>query len=55
MEIPVANNYASIINPADQTTWWWRVEYAVGAGVTATDTVSFAVGLKGNPAHLLIS
>ena len=55
IEIPVANNYATIINPADQTTWWWRVEYAVGAGVTATDTVSFAVGLKGNPAHLLIS
>jgi len=55
MEIPVANNYGSIINPADSTTWWWKVEYNVGAGVTATDTVSFAVGLKGNPAHLLIS
>jgi hypothetical protein len=55
MEIPVANNYASFINPADPSTWWWKVEYVVGAGVTATDTVSFAVGLKGNPAHLLIS
>lgn len=55
MEIPVPNNYASIVNPADQSTWWWRVEYAVGGGVTATDTVTFAVGLKGNPAHLLIS
>ena len=54
-EIPVPNNYASIVNPADQSTWWWRVEYAVGGGVTATDTVTFAVGLKGNPAHLLIS
>jgi hypothetical protein len=55
IEIPVANNYASIINPADPSTWWWRVEYVVGSGVTAVDTVSFAVGLKGNPAHLLIS
>jgi len=24
-------------------------------GVTSTDTLSFAVGLKGDPAHLLIS
>lgn len=55
MEIPVANNYASIVNPADPSTWWWKVEYVVGAGVTATDTVTFAVGLKGNPAHLLSS
>ena len=55
MEIPVPNNYASIINPADPNTWWWRVEYAVSGPVTAVDTVSFAIGLKGNPAHLLIS
>jgi len=55
MEIPVANNYAGIVNPADPSTWWWKVEYVIGSGVTATDTVTFAVGLKGNPAHLLTS
>ena len=55
IEIPVPNNNASFINPAYPSTWWWRVEYVVGSGVTAVDTVSFAVGLKGNPAHLLIS
>ena len=35
------------------STWWWRVEYVVGSGVTEVDTVSFAVGLKGNPAQLI--
>jgi hypothetical protein len=55
MQIPVPNNYAAVVNTADPTTWWWRVEYVVGSGVTATDTVTFAVGLKGNPAHLLTS
>jgi Putative Tad-like Flp pilus-assembly len=51
-EVPIPPGYAPGINPAN---WWWSLRYQISAGVTATDTVTFAVGLKGNPAHLLIS
>ncbi|MDQ6880449.1 MAG: pilus assembly protein TadG-related protein [Candidatus Dormibacteraeota bacterium] len=51
-EVPVPSSYAPGANPAN---WWWSLRYQISTNVTATDTVTFAVGLKGNPAHLLIS
>jgi putative Tad-like protein involved in Flp pilus assembly len=51
-EIPIPPGYAPGVNPAN---WWWSLRYQISTGVTSTDTVTFAVGLKGNPAHLLIS
>jgi hypothetical protein len=51
-EIPIPPGYSPGVNPAN---WWWSLRYQISTGVTATDTVTFAVGLKGNPAHLLIS
>ena len=51
-EVPIANTYNPGANP---NNWWWSLRYQISSGVTSTDTVTFAVGLKGNPAHLLIS
>jgi hypothetical protein len=52
IELPISNLYAPGTNPAN---WWWSLQYRTSNNVTATDTVTFAIGLKGNPAHLLIS
>ena len=48
IELPVPANY----NPAPGNDWW-SLQYVAGAGTTATDTVTVAVGLKGGPVHLL--
>ncbi|MEP7106064.1 MAG: hypothetical protein ABI838_09480 [Chloroflexota bacterium] len=52
LNIPIRAGYAPGSNPAN---WWWSLQYRTSNNVTATDTVTFAVGLKGNPAHLLQS
>lgn len=52
LEVPIPNSYAPGSNP---NNWWWSLQYRTSNNVTATDTVTFAVGLKGNPAHLLVS
>ncbi len=51
-EVPIPATYAPGLDP---NNWWWGLRYQITTGVTATDTLTFAVGLKGNPAHLLIS
>lgn len=53
-EIPVPPTYAPGANP---NNWWWQLQYTIlsATSTTATDTLTIAVGLKGNPAHLLIS
>lgn len=50
--IPISATYSPGPNPAN---WWWSLQYKTTNNVTATDTVTFAVGLRGNPAHLLQS
>ena len=47
MLIPVPSTYA----PGANTTW--SLQYVTSSGVQATDTMAVAVGLQGNPAHLL--
>ncbi|HEY0491951.1 MAG TPA: hypothetical protein VGD57_00595, partial [Candidatus Dormibacteraeota bacterium] len=51
-ELPVPATWNPGQNPAN---WWWSLQYRTNLanGVVATDTVTIAVGLKGNPAHLL--
>ena len=51
-EVPVASSYAP---GADPNNWWWSLRYQISTNVTATDTITVAIGLKGNPAHLLQS
>ena len=51
-EIPIPTSYSPGANP---NGWYWSLKYFISSGATATDTVTVAVGLKGNPAHLLIS
>ena len=51
-EVPVASTYAPGTNP---NNWWWSLRYQISSNVTATDTITVAIGLKGNPAHLLQS
>jgi hypothetical protein len=51
-EIPVSSTWNPGNNPAN---WWWSLQYrtSLSPGTVAIDTVTVAVGLKGNPAHLL--
>jgi hypothetical protein len=51
-ELPVPSNWNPGNNPAN---WWWSLQYRtnLSPGSVAIDTVGIAVGLKGNPAHLL--
>lgn len=51
-EVPIPSSYAPGVNP---NNWWWSLRYQISTNVTATDTVTVAIGLKGNPAHLLQS
>jgi hypothetical protein len=48
IELPVPANY----NPLPGQDWW-SLQYVTGAGTTATDTITVAVGLKGGPVHLV--
>jgi hypothetical protein len=51
-EIPVASTW----NPGNNSAnWWWSLQYRTNLanGSVAIDTVTVAVGMKGNPAHLL--
>lgn len=51
-EVPIPTNYNPGANP---NNWWWSMEYLITPAGTANDTFAIAIGLKGNPAHLLIS
>lgn len=51
-EVPIPPSYAPGSNP---NNWWWSLRYQISTNVTATDTITVAIGLKGNPAHLLQS
>jgi hypothetical protein len=44
--VPIDAGYAPGANA------WWSIRYQTSNQVTADDTVTFAVGLKGNPVHL---
>jgi len=39
----------------DPNNWWWKLRYRAAVATTAVDTVTFAIGLKGSPAHLIQS
>lgn len=51
-DIPIPSTYAPGANP---NNWWWRLQYRTTGSVTATDTITITLNLKGNPAHLLQS
>jgi hypothetical protein len=48
LEIPIPSTY----NPPPGQ-YWWSLQYEVGPGTVAADTVTVAVGLKGGPVHLI--
>jgi hypothetical protein len=52
IELPIPNSWNPGSNP---NNWWWSVRYrtSLPPGTVAIDTFAIAVGLKGNPAHLL--
>jgi hypothetical protein len=51
-EVPIPSSYAP---GANSNSWWWSLRYQISTNVTATDTITVAIGLKGNPAHLMQS
>jgi hypothetical protein len=52
IELPIPNTYNPGLNP---NNWWWSVYYAITGSAQATDVITVAVSLKGNPARLLSS
>lgn len=49
-EVPIPSDY----NPGDNPdNWWWSMQYRTTNGVTATDTITFAVSHRGSPVRLL--
>jgi len=51
-DIPIPSTYNPGSNPAN---WWWKLNYRTTGSVTATDTITITLNLRGNPAHLLQS
>lgn len=51
-DVPIPSTYNPGLNP---NNWWWNLRYRTTGGVTATDTITITLNLKGNPAHLLQS
>jgi hypothetical protein len=51
-DIPIPSTYSPGASPS---SWWWSLQYGISGSVAGTDTVTVAVSLKGNPAHLVIS
>jgi hypothetical protein len=52
IELPIPNTYNPGLNPSN---WWWSIDYAISGSAQATDVVTVAISLKGNPARLLSS
>ena len=51
-DVPVPSTYAPGSNP---NNWWWSLRYRVTGSATSGDTITVAISLRGNPAHLLQS
>lgn len=51
-DLPIPSTYAPGSNP---NNWWWKLQYRTTGAVTATDTITITLNLRGNPAHLLQS
>jgi hypothetical protein len=51
-DLPIPTSYNPGANPAN---WWWGLQYGTSGSVTGNDTITVAVSLKGNPAHIVIS
>jgi hypothetical protein len=52
IELPIPNTYSPGANPSN---WWWSLYYSISGSAQATDVITVAVSLKGNPARLLSS
>jgi hypothetical protein len=52
LTIPIPSTYNPGNNPAN---WTFSLQYVTSSGAASTDTVTVAVGLAGDPAHLLVS
>jgi len=51
-DVPIPATYNPGLNP---NNWWWKLNYRTTANVTAADTITITLNLKGNPAHLVQS
>jgi hypothetical protein len=52
IELPIPNTYNPGLNPSN---WWWSLYYSISGPAQATDVITVAISLKGNPARLLSS
>jgi hypothetical protein len=52
-QLPIPSNYAGGTGNCAGTGSYWALNYTVGNGGTATDTITMVVGYQGAPVHLL--
>jgi hypothetical protein len=52
IEMPIPNTYSP---GPDPNNWWWSLYYGITGPAYATDVITVAVSLKGNPARILSS
>jgi hypothetical protein len=50
--MPIPNTYSP---GPDPNNWWWSLYYGITGPAYATDVITVAVSLKGNPARILSS
>jgi hypothetical protein len=50
LDMPIPSTYNPGASPAN---WWWKFQYALGAGTQANDVVGVAVSFRGNPIRLV--
>ena len=52
--IPLPANYGAggLTPPGETEPGWWKIEYQIGAA--GNDTITYQVGIRGNPIHLIV-
>jgi hypothetical protein len=54
-DLPIPSTYNPVNCNAIPANCWWKLQYRTTGTVTAADTITITLNLKGNPAHLLQS
>jgi len=54
-DLPIPSTYNPVNCAVTPANCWWKLQYRATGSVTAADTITITLNLKGNPAHLLQS
>jgi len=54
-DLVIPSGYAPVNCATIPANCWWKLQYRTTANITAVDTITITLNLKGNPAHLVQS